>query len=342
MFLLAAGGLGAVSRPAPASGAPAGLCVATDPAAGLDTVTKDGATLCLGGRPWYLHGATVYSGYDDPVGRTDLARAAGLNSLRLVNFIDPPLQVKDAFDEGQWARLDRMVATSRAAGLKVILDLSDYRNLLYAAGINPYTTDWQPFIKFVATRRNTVTGILYSEDPTIALVSFAGEVEPINSPANHLGITTDQVTSFYRRTFSEWRAFDPVHLMSTGGLSQLDWPSGIDWRTIMTLPGSDVCTITIYGESTAETVPPQVSSLCRDAGRPWLTEEFGAPIGVGDPARSAWFGRIFDLQLTNQSSGEVFWNLGPQMVSPSYDVSPAEPDVWHRVQGHDQSGLVIP
>src|SRR5581483_4030452 len=48
-----------------------------------------GVSLCLAGSPWRLYGATIYSGYDDPRGRISMAKAAGLNTLRLVNFIDP-------------------------------------------------------------------------------------------------------------------------------------------------------------------------------------------------------------------------------------------------------------
>jgi mannan endo-1,4-beta-mannosidase len=323
--------------------AAAGNCVLLRPgSAGVDFVTTSGDTLCLGGRPWYLHGATIYSGFDDPVGRTKLAQEAGLNVLRLVNFIDPPEEGADAFSETQWARLDRMISVSESAGLKVILDLSDYRNLLVGASINPYTTDWEPFLRFVANRRNTVTGVLYRDEPTIALISFAGEVEPINSPKNSLGVTTEQVTSFFRRTFAEWKNLDQKHLTSAGGLAQLDWPSGIDWQTIMTLPGSDVCTITIYGDSTAQYVPQQVSSLCHQANRPWVTEEFGARIAMGDARRSDWFQRVFGIQNQYGSAGEVFWNLGPQTMWPSFDVSPAEPVTWRAVQAHDTSIPAVP
>jgi hypothetical protein len=310
---------------APAPAAP------TSAAAQTPFVTACGTSLCLHGAPWHLYGATIYAGYDDPVGRTALAKQGRLNTLRLVNFIDPADRLSDLSVAKNWLRLDRMIAEARQGGLKVILDLSDYRNLLVKSGLNPYALDWAPFLAAVAGRRNTVTGVRYADDPTIALVSLAGEVEPINSPKNTLHVTTSQVTDFFRRTFSEWHTLDPNHLVSTGGLGQLDWPSGIDWKSIMALPGDDVCTIIIYGESTTTTVPPLIGRYCSSAGRPWITEEFGAPIENGDAARAAAYTRIMRVNDASGSAGTAFWNLGPETIPASFDVNPSSPLLWQAV-----------
>src|SRR5581483_1794656 len=291
-----------------------------------------GVSLCLAGSPWRLYGATIYSGYDDPRGRISMAKAAGLNTLRLVNFIDPADSMADLAVPRNWARLDAAIADAQVGGLHVILDLSDYRNLLTMSGKNPYTVDWGPFLRLVAQRVNSVSGLRYADDPTIALISIAGEVEPVNSPKNTLGITTADVTTFFSRTFAEWRALDPHHLLSTGGLGQLDWPSGIDWRSIMALPGSDVCAIIAYGESTTSTIPATVGGYCASLGRPWITEEFGTPISLGDAARAAWYDHVIDENRSHGSAGTSFWNLGPQTISPSYDVNPESPLLWAAVR----------
>jgi hypothetical protein len=308
-----------------------GLAAGSTPAAQTPYVYACGTTMCLHGRPWHLYGATIYAGYDDPSGRVALALAAHLNTLRLVNFIDPANTMADLTVAKNWTRLDTMIAAAGQANLKVVLDLSDYRNLLVKAGQNPYTVDWHPFLDEVANRRNSATGVRYADDPTIALISFSGEVEPINSPNNTLHVTTQEVTSFFARTFREWRALDKHHLLSTGGLGQLDWPSGVDWRSIMALPDSDVCTIIVYGASTTDTVPQKVGPYCQGMRRPWITEEFGAPISVGEPARSQLYLRVMQVNHENRSSGTVFWNLGPQTIPPSYDINPSDPLLWRSV-----------
>ena len=48
-----------------------------------------------------------------------------------------------------------MIATSAEAGLRVLLDLSPYRNLLTADGLNPYVVDWTAYLTTAAARVNT-------------------------------------------------------------------------------------------------------------------------------------------------------------------------------------------
>ena len=53
-----------------------------------------------------------------------------------------------------------------------------------ARGLNPYTVDWVPFLTFVVSRVNTTSGIRYGDDRTIAMISFAGEVDGIKGGDN--------------------------------------------------------------------------------------------------------------------------------------------------------------
>ena len=145
------------------------------------------------------------------------AKTAGLNTVRLVNFLNESGSISSApYNEWHWARVDRVLAEAASARIKVIFDLSTFRNMLANAGRNPYTHDWNDFLRFAATRRNTVTGVRYADDPTIALVSIAGEVEPINTSSNTLGVTSDQVTTFFRRAFTTWRSYDSHHPVTSG------------------------------------------------------------------------------------------------------------------------------
>lgn len=311
-------------------------------------VSADGVHLCLAGRPWTLHGASVYNGYDDIETRIRLARAEGLNTLRLINYDDPrPVPpstfIPDPstfFDPSYWTRVDRDIAAISAAGLKAILDLSDYRDFLQWLHINPYTVDWAPFLKFVATRTNTVTRVRYADDPTIALVTFAGEPVAINSSANTLHVSTQEQVDFYRRTFAEWKSLDPYHLTASGGLAQIDWDSGIDWRAITALPGGDVCTIVLYGDRSIFVVPGPVSAWCHQMGRPWITEEFGFPDSVGDDVRAASFDAIYALNRNLGSAGASYWNLGLETprTPGSYDVNPTFPKTHLAVKANAPAG----
>jgi endo-1,4-beta-mannosidase len=266
---------------------------------------------------------------DDPAARASLAVAGGLNTLRVVNFLDEGGAPATApYNEPRWQRVDGAIAAARAQGLHVILDLSTYRNLLWNSGANPYTTDWQPFLSFVANRVNTVNGLRYADDPTIAIMAFAGEVEPINTPANDRGITTSQVTSFFKRTFAEWKALDPNHLTSSGGFLQIDWDSGIDWKAIFSLADNDVCSIHDYSVTDQTVTTPAVANYCGGLGKPWITEEFGWEQALGDATRSDHFADMYALQRTFHAAGVGNWNLGTQVGGTTYDVNKSTPLTW--------------
>lgn len=293
------------------------------PTAQPGNVSVCGRAFCLAGQPWYLHGASVLGGMDDAAATSAHARSAGLNTIRVVNFLDERgAPATAAYDEWHWARLDRIIADASANDLKVILDLSTYRNMLANAGLNPYAEDWGPFVSFAANRRNTVTGVRYGDDPTIALVAIAGEVEPINTPDNRLGVTTSQVTEFFTRTFAQWRSIDAVHPVTSGGLLHYGWNSGIDWQAIFA--AADACSIHNYSAGDVAATAT-VASYCAGMNKPWITEEFGWDISLGDAGRAVAFQSIYDLNRTNGSAGTAFWNLGPQTQMPTYDVNDTTP-----------------
>jgi hypothetical protein len=287
------------------------------------SVSVCGRSLCAGGARWYLYGASILGGMDDPATAVSRAAAAGLNTVRVVNFLDEHGAVGSAeFNEWHWARLDRVIAAAGGTGLKVILDLSTHRNLIANAGRNPYTHDWTSFIQFAANRRNTVTGVRYGDDQTIALIAFAGEVEPLKTPDNTLGITTAQVTSFFQKAFATWKQHDRLHPVSSGGLLHYGWDSGIDWRAIFA--AADVCSIHNYSDGDISATPG-VAAYCASLGKPWITEEFGWERGIGDAARAARFQQMYALQANNGSAGVAFWNMGGQTSSPTFDVNSSTP-----------------
>ena len=345
-------------------------------AAGKSFVRTNGGQLLLRGTPWYLFGGSSYGtlnpgGQGTISGTVDLALQAGLNTVRLVNFIDESGRSANApFDAAQWAKVDAMLDALRQANLKAILDLSCYRNhlqneaLLAGSSVTPYSRDWTPFIRFVTKRINTVNGLRYKQDPTIAIVSFAGEPNPPNSQ-EPLKPTTQELTDFYARVFSEWRSRDHNHLLSSGGLLHIDWEelygnpdgSGIDWHTIAALPGHDVPSIHNYWGSFPPTPAsdfktPKFSGYCAQIGKAWITEEFGflqEPVDFStDPDtvyteadRGAWYQTVYDIQTSRASAGVAFWNLGTEVDPASHDVNPDTPATWATV-GCNAPGSTCP
>jgi hypothetical protein len=174
------------------------------------------------------------------------AHDAHLNTIRLTDiFLQTTNDSGAPYSEEDWQWIDGLIARARNEGLKVILDLSSYRNwLVWSAEIDhgwvdncgpnqdrtpvnypaldPYTVahraDWTAFMNFVANRVNTVSGVTYRNDSTILVVSIAGE--PIGPGYGECGraTTKQELTDFFEWSLAEWKSHDPHHLRSTGGL----------------------------------------------------------------------------------------------------------------------------
>jgi hypothetical protein len=295
-------------------------------------VTACGSQLCLHGRPFALRMASAYGMAADRATTIALAQQGGLTTLRLVNMLDEQGPMSGAYSEAAWDAVDADIAAASAAGLHVELDLSSYRNLLVHNGQNPYTTNWAPFLAFVADRVNTVTHVRYADDPTIALVAFAGEVA---APAYAVGNpTAQQIVSFFTRTLAQWHALDPHHLRTTGGLLFLnDANAGINWQQLVDVPGDDVCSMHAYTQADLAFGMPNMASWC--AGRPWIVEEYGAVQSEGDTVRAAFFEQVASRARTLGAAGTGFWNLGPADAPGSSDVNPSLPLTWNASREED-------
>ncbi len=302
-------------------------------------VTVCGTALCAGGVRFDERGATAYGQYSNPAGVVALARRANLNTLELVEFDTRYHTLSDTESSATWDRVDAFIAAAHAGGLHVILNLSEYGQSLQAAGHPPVTTDWGPYLSFIANRVNTVSGIRYADDPTIAMVELWGEIPAPNYP-NPVG-TTQQITDFYTRSLAEWHADAPNILVSSGGFSYINDPhSGIDWKTIMADPGNAACDVEVNSTADLSVSVPSVSSYCQSLGKPWFLAAwsscFGASRGAWDldhwssDAAMAAHARVMVDVADGVSEaaplGDDFWNIGDTAaVTGTCDIGPQFP-----------------
>lgn len=301
-------------------------------------ITASDHQLVLHDRPWVMSAASVYNGFADPAAVVQLAGLVGINTFRIIGWMpeqgDPEVM---PYSETIWVGVDEMVSAARNASLRVILDLSTYRNVLVNAGIDPYTSDWTRFLEFVAGRQNSVTGTLYRDDPTIALVSFAGEVPDLRGDENQFGTTPSEVVGFFDRTLETWRSLAPKHLRSPGGLIHChERATGIDWRAIFTLPAVDVPAIHTYSYADFGISLPAVAKFCRDLKKPWINEEFGFQQEVGDEKRATDMSEVYEISRRWRAAGIGFWNLGTEVRGGSFDVNEAGPTTLAAVRDASQ------
>jgi hypothetical protein len=326
----------------PAKGSTGNTGKETTDASTAGQVTVCGTALCVGSTPWSMYGSTIYnpgltpyqSGIEDPSGTVALVEKAHLNTIRITDYLnDNGNPATSPYNEQKWEEVDAMIAAAGAAGLHVDLGLSDYRAMLWNDCENPYKADWSQFVDFVANRVNTVTHVVYKDDPTIAFVSVAGEPLPVGShvftasttgQGCTLNYTSADLTSFYSSIFSEWTQTGASVLINSGGLGYLNEDNnGIQWKTIFNSPGDAFCDIKTYGGMQAWA--PTAADFCRSIGKPLVVEEFGWQQDEGDAQRAALFTAMFSQLRAMGVAGTAFWNLGYQIAPTSYEVNPSTP-----------------
>lgn len=297
-----------------------------------------GLKFCINGTPFTIHGATAYGEYSDPTDEIALAKEAGINTLELVEFDCDYHVLSDTESTCTWDRVDQFIAAAQAAGIHVILNLSEYGQSLIASGITPTTYDWNSYLSFIANRTNTVTGVEYKNDPTIAMVELYGEIDAPNYGINPgLEGTTAQMTTFFQQTLAQWVALAPNVLVSTGGFSYLNDPnSGIDWQAIMNDPNDASCDMEVNSPQDEDTSVANVTSYCQGLNKPWFLaawsscyQDSGYPFSLSsDSAMATHAQAMYDIASgaydpeyggtpeTYPAIGTDFWDLQDTTVSP--------------------------
>lgn len=306
-----------------------------------------GTQLCLNGQPFIIHGGTAYGTYGDPSAEVALSQQAKVNTLEMVEFDTDYHQLSDTESSDTWDQADAFITAAHAAGLHVILNLSEYGQSLQAAGDNFTTTDWGPYLSFIANRVNTITGVQYKNDPTIAMVEIFGEAPSPDGDGGGCNCTTTQLTSFFENTMSEWHALAPNILVSSGGFSYLnDSGSGIDWKTIVSDPINTTCDMEINSSDDENITTPMFTSYCKSINKPWFLSAWSScyqPDGqtypfytTTDAEMAAHAQDMYNIAAggspaTYPAIGSDFWNLrnegapqGTCSISPSFPLTFAE------------------
>ena len=229
------------------------------------------------------------------------------------------------------AIVEGLSETPVSAGLHVVLNLSEFGQSLQAAGYTMSSASWQPewnqYLSFIASRTNTVTGVKYGSDPTIAMVELWGEI-PAPNLSNPVG-TAAQMQGWYSATTAEWHSLAPNILVSSGGFSYLNksGAAGIPWQQIMRDPNNATCDMEIHSIGDRDVTTPMVTKYCQGIGKPWFLSAWSSCL---KPPRSSTDldGYATDAQMathaaamyaiasghspaTHRALGADFWNLGP-------------------------------
>jgi hypothetical protein len=316
-----------------------------DERAGTYIVTN-GTAFLYGGHALHLSGFAFYPAllggtaawsrpdfprYIDEV--VALGRVAGQNLVRPTNFWSTTSRHQSWRDPTVWANLDYLVRTAQRHGMFVIMDLSAYRSLLTSQGLDPYdAANWSAFLRFVGTR--------YDQSPAIAFYSIVGEPTAPTTVA-----ATARLVDFYRTLTDELYAADHGHhLITAGGLIHLEDESDAMqwWQEIAALPHNEILAIKTYSQADLNLLPT-IAKEARQLRKPLVNEEFGMPQYVGDTtptgrsynslrmSRAQFYTIVYIDGARYGMAAVAFWNLGCQVSTTSYEVSPLTPAVWRIV-----------
>lgn len=307
-----------------------------------DFVRRLGPQLLLDGSPFPIVGTnTYYLAYVDEGtlnGALDLAASFGLNVLRTWAFLDAPTPPGPGevcfqyWDEGAKAprvqdgenglvRLDRAIAQAGARGFRLVLTLTnnwkDFGGMpqyvqwfgMEGKKNHFYTDDrcrnaYRNWVAQIVSRRNTITGLLYSADPAILAWELANE--PRCEGFGGTGILVDWVDEMSRFI----RGLDPNHLISVGdeGNEKLLEIEEIDFGTFHMYPDS---------LATGLELIHKYSDAAGRADKPMLLEEYALKDkATRNAVYTEWLRAVEDLNIV----GDLVWMTGlPKSVSQPYD-----------------------
>ena len=320
-------------------------------------VQRLGTQLLDQGNPFRIVGAnTYYLAYVDEAtlsAALDLVAAFGMNVVRTWAFLDSPeppgphglcFQYWDAsagaprINDGEYGlvRLDRLIARAGERSLRLILTLTN--NWKDFGGMPQYAqwfgldtnkdrfyTDqrcrdaYQEWVRQVITRRNTITGRLYLDEPAILAWELANEPRCEGwTGTGHLLSWVDEMSRFVR-------GLDGNHLIAVGDEGYFG-THGVNFEKLLAIENIDFGTYHMYADAMAGNQDPVQFGLdyirkhCEAAGqtnKPVLLEEYG----LKDPSRrnaayTVWLKAVEDLDAL----GDLVWMTGlPKSATQPYD-----------------------
>jgi len=311
------------------------------------------------------------------------AKDLGMTVMRTWAFDDRPEGLQTSagvFDEATFRALDYVLDSSARHGVHVILALvnywSDYggmesyvkwctdRPTIANASVTEFYTNpvcrqmYKNAMQTIMTRRNTINGRFYSEDPTILGWDLANEPRNPGDPSsNTLSYWIEEMSQFAK-------LISPRQLVTTGvegffGLTTPNlalnsnpgsdsWDSwiceGTDFMRFHNLPSIDFTVAHMYPDLWVDR-SCNGSDYCKKLfasrwvdthieqsiilGKPFVLEEFGATARPGDDYRSSMNHRedIFETVFTEMeeaaaasdiSVGSLFWSFS-SLTYPDYD-----------------------
>jgi mannan endo-1,4-beta-mannosidase len=251
----------------------------------------------------------------------------------------------DQWNEEAFVHLDRVIAEAAKNKLLVQLCLTNWwrdtggvTQYLRWAGINDAADDSRPFginnekailfysnpetrrlyrehINKLATRKNTVTGVRYRDDPTIFGWELMNEAQVISGRWAERRAWIAEMSSYLK-------SLDPNHVIAPGEWGYRSASERREWLADHALPTIDYCDVHLYPRDDHDSFVEKPESLrgfvenrvaaAYSIRKPLVFGEFGmGPEGYNNSTEIDWFKAFLDSNLRSGSAGAMFWIITP-------------------------------
>ena len=275
----------------------------------------------------------------------------GPNDVKpIADFEDWPRNHSFRLAPGQWSEeafvhLDKVIAEAAKNNIYVQLVLTNWwrdtggvTQYLRWAGINDAADDSYKFginnekaflfytnpetrrlyrehVEKLATRRNTVTGVLYSDDPAIFGWELMNEAQVITG---HWA----ERRAWFAEMSAYLKSLDPNHMITPGAWGYRSSAERREWLADHALPAIDYCDVHSYPRDDHDSFidsPASLKSFIENRaaaafslGKPLVMGEFGMSTdGHTGLSQSDWYRAFFDGSAQAGSGGAMFWILTP-------------------------------
>ncbi len=251
----------------------------------------------------------------------------------------------DKWNEEAFVHLDKVIAEAARNNLHVQLCLANWwrdtggvTQYLRWAGINDAADEKFPFginpertmqfysnadtrrfyrehMEKVVTRRNTVTGKLYRDDPTILGWELINEGQAVTS-------RWAERRAWVAEMSNHLRTLDPNHLITAGVWGYRTAAERREWLADHLLPNIDYCDVHHYPNPDRDVAVDSPADLHKfvdnrmaaaiSVNKPLVFGEFGmGPEGFNGSSQAEWYRAFFESNLRAGAAGAMFWILTP-------------------------------
>jgi mannan endo-1,4-beta-mannosidase len=204
-----------------------------------------------------------------------------------------------------------------------VMDAADEK---FPFGINPeramlfYSNEtsrrlYREHLEKLATRRNTVTGVLYRDDPNIFGWELINEGQAVTSRWSERRAWIAEMSTYLK-------SLDPNHVITPGDWGYRTAAERREWLRDHALPNVDYCDVHHYPRPDADLVINSPADLrgfidnrvaaALSIKKPLVLGEFGMGVeGYEGFSQVDWYRAFFESNVASGSAGAMFWILTP-------------------------------